>query len=567
MTNCGNDWQFLTDEGDEYCHDRVDMVYFAVTTTMAKTTVDDRKMGMSTDPYQFHGPPSEACLRAYLARAVTYARGFASHTLPDDLRMIAKVGARFLGRSALIWSPDPDDNEHFRKAAAFAAQVHAVDPGIICQAAVFEAVYPEVDAIGIPEWVFTALGEPVERRRFRYSEMVRPGAGDGEHWRQFGEGCRVPDLTQAETRRWFYYRCRCYIEAGFEAIHLGQPHLYAATDDGYALLDQLIRHVRDYAAVAARRGWVFLDAHTHGIVRGGRLLFDFHSRPISATNDLAHPEGIILQHRGTSRGGIAPAGWTTASLPFLLEVDNWGGWSMPAEKRNDLVARSQAMRWGWDDIAWFAHQPATVRQHFLKYAHRWLRSADSAGYFQIPIRRLLGEAPVSDSTGAPVWHYQANRPSLACPQGFGDEDAIAALWSEPESAWLADYHAANLRWHRAHPTLANGIDAPELVYLVGPIQTALGGIAGDAMSHYSRLFSHGDGTFERAVVIPHGGEYPFTVSIDGTMTEYYRRGGLPTNPVWRLVTTEANQTVLLRFDYRTRQVQALDQAGRSLLVT
>ena len=159
---------------------------------------------MSTDIYEFNGPPSEACLRAFLARSVTYARGFVSDTLADDLRVIAKVGARFLGRSALIWIPDPDDNDHFRKAAAFTARVHAVDPRMICQAAVFEAVYPEVDAIGIPEWVFTALGEPVERRRFRYLDMVRPGAEDGDHWQQFGEGCRVPDLTQAETRRWFY---------------------------------------------------------------------------------------------------------------------------------------------------------------------------------------------------------------------------------------------------------------------------------------------------------------------------------------------------------------------------
>ena len=499
----------------------------------------------------FCGPPSEATLHAYLSRAITLARGFVSESLDDDLRLIRDLGVAFLGRSALIWSCDPDDEQHFAQAAAFARRVHdEVDRRVVCQAAVFEAVYPEVERIAVPDWVFAAFDEPAERRTFRFADMWRADDCLGR-WPEFGSGGVVPDLRQAEARRWFYYRCRRYLDAGFEAIHLGQPHLYAARDAGFALLDDLIARVRAYAATAARRRWVWLDAHTHGIVRGGRLLFDLHSRPISAVNFTERPERLILQLRGRSRGGVTPAGWRCASLPYLIEVDNWGGWSLPAGRRDD-AARASCRRWGYDDIAWFAHQPAEVRRHFLRYAHRFLRVQDDAAHFQMPVRRLLGEAPVTAADGTQIWHYHANRPSPACPQGFGDEETIAAIWREADPAAGVERPPAVL----GHPTLPDGLDAPQEVFLVGPLQRLLGGEPGDAMSRYSRLSPRGDGTFVLTCVIPWAGEHRFAVGIDGTMTEYYRQDGLPGGADWRLVTSADNQIVRLVFDYRTRRVTA-----------
>jgi hypothetical protein len=38
----------------------------------------------------------------------------------------------------------------------------AADSDLILKACVFETVSPEVEKIPIPDWVFTALGQPVE---------------------------------------------------------------------------------------------------------------------------------------------------------------------------------------------------------------------------------------------------------------------------------------------------------------------------------------------------------------------------------------------------------------------
>ncbi len=45
---------------------------------------------------------------------------------------------------------------------------------MILEACVFETVSPKVDQIAIPDWVFTALGQAVEHRNFRYDDMIYP---------------------------------------------------------------------------------------------------------------------------------------------------------------------------------------------------------------------------------------------------------------------------------------------------------------------------------------------------------------------------------------------------------
>ena len=198
---------------------------------------------MNDQRLAFDGTISKETLCAYLSRAVTYNNGLGTKCLDDDLRMLREIGALFLGRSAYVWVLSPDDDEHFAQAAAFARRVHEMNPNIVCQAGVFEAVYPDMDRIAIPAWVFEALGEPVQKRNFRYADCFGPDFAAMYRWSKFGDGCQVPDFTLPETRRWFYYRCRRYIDAGYEAIHLGQPHLYAGKDAGYRLYAELIARV------------------------------------------------------------------------------------------------------------------------------------------------------------------------------------------------------------------------------------------------------------------------------------------------------------------------------------
>ena len=45
---------------------------------------------------------------------------------------------------------------------------------MILEACVFEIVGPRVEQIAVPDWVFTAFGQPVEKRNFRYDDIIYP---------------------------------------------------------------------------------------------------------------------------------------------------------------------------------------------------------------------------------------------------------------------------------------------------------------------------------------------------------------------------------------------------------
>ena len=212
-------------------------------------------------------------LRDILSRAVTMAQGFASQHVDDDLRMLRKIRPGFLGRAAYVWLMEEPDAQHFQRAASWLARVHTeVDPTIVAQACIFEAIYPEADAVPIPAWVFTDLGQPVEQRCFAWRDMigaiVPPDQGTGTIW----HGGGVPDICQPGTQRWFYYRAVEYLKAGYEALHLGQVHLIAGADRGFSVFGKVCQYIRRAAERHARRGWVILDAHTHGIAVDGELI-------------------------------------------------------------------------------------------------------------------------------------------------------------------------------------------------------------------------------------------------------------------------------------------------------
>ena len=180
--------------------------------------------GCLTDPAE---------LNRILSRAVTLAQATVSPTMEDDLRMIGKVRPNFIGRAAYRWLHDETDTQHFTAAADWADRAHAVDPQLVLQACLFEAVYPPIDDIPIPAWVFDDLGHDLEERNFSWQAMIGsveiPGQGTGTTW----HGGGVPDITLPESQRWFYYLAVRYLQAGYEALHLGQAHLIAGTDAGY----------------------------------------------------------------------------------------------------------------------------------------------------------------------------------------------------------------------------------------------------------------------------------------------------------------------------------------------
>lgn len=516
-----------------------------------------------------------AQLNSILDRAVTVSRLDVSDSLDDDLRVLARIGARFLGRAAYEWitsQSQADEEAHFAGAASLARRVHAeVADDAVLQACLFEAIYPQVDAIAVPEWVFTDLGEPAERRTFRYADMTSdavppPGQGLGSPW----AGGGVPDLSREETLRWLYYRARRYLEAGFEALHIGQLHLIAGADRGYHAVERLIGAIRRAAVAHARRGWVILDAHSHGVARNGRLLLDATSRPLSARAITTYPEAVALVRRGTAMSGLHPGGWECDDAPVLLEVDNWHGYSLEPDPALwlDGSRRAAAGRWGWDDVSWYAHQTIGDRRGFLAYADAWVHLQGSEWHFQPVVRRSLGRAAMERPDGSRMAYYRANDRSEACPDGWGDEAALAKLFAArpltPVSGLRPrpDAAADGL----ASPT-ASGLSVPLPVTLVGEIQEHIGGIVGDASCPWSQLYSAGPGRFRRSFAFPVATDIAFTVMTGGTGIDPTNAGGVSGGAPWVIRVDQPGQVITVTFDFEARLVDAVDTAtGTTCLI-
>ena len=389
--------------------------------------------------YTFDGVISRPVLENYLARAITMLGLSESTQRGEDFRMLLNIGAKYIGRAAYIWSVNADEESHFNDAAQTVAAYRRLDADAIFQACIFEVVCDNiVSRIPIPAWVFEEFGLPVEGRAFRYEAMLYDPActntkplswwpNAANHWMRdyFGQGESVPDMSTLETQMWFFYRARRYIDAGFEALHLGQVHLMSYNDPDARYWWSLLARIRRYGAVHARRHLVLLDAHTHGIrLDEGRLLFDLHSHPLIIKDVVTKPEQGVLEEGfrqaifGRSMGGITPSGWSCDHLPYIVEFDNFGSSGKPGQH-----VEESPWVWGSDEICWFARQPEACRNDFLRYAHPRIRELDPSGLLQMPGSRCLADPADGQDT------YHANTRSPSCPAGFNQEQTIKDLWA------------------------------------------------------------------------------------------------------------------------------------------
>jgi len=384
----------------------------------------------ASGPYSFDGTISRPVLEAYLARSITMmdlltGRG----DVDDNIRMLKDTGAKFAGRTIYLWGGEQHLPAKLATARTIAPKAHAADPQMILQAAVFEIVTRSVDKLAVPGWVFEAFDLPGEKRTFRYEAMM---SAKWRHRDRWSKGASVPDITQRETKMWFYYLAASYIDVGCEAIHFGQVALIGADDPTHEHWWNLLGRVRRYAQRRARRHLVLCDAHTpHGGPRyaADKLLFDLHSFPlrIDEVPDKPH-EGVLRMGYldslfGRSNGGITPSGWRCEHLPFIVELDNFettgkGGQNVGAH-----------WIWGWDEICWFAHQPEACRNAWLRYAWTWIRQHDANAFLQMPGSRCLASSVVGED-GKRIGWYFANRPSRTVPSGFNQEGTIKAIWAE-----------------------------------------------------------------------------------------------------------------------------------------
>jgi pimeloyl-ACP methyl ester carboxylesterase len=209
--------------------------------------------------YTFDKTLSRPVLENYLARAISVegilnGRG----DLDDNVRMLKDTGAKFIGRAICLWGGEASLLKNLERAKEQMPKLHKADPDLVVQACVFEIVTTQVEQVPVPEWAFKALGQPVEKRNFKYADMLYPDGKRKDHWRA---GQSVPDVSRPETKLWFYFLAASYIDVGVEAIHFGQTELMNGNDKDLKHYAEILALIRSYAAKNARRHLLICDSH------------------------------------------------------------------------------------------------------------------------------------------------------------------------------------------------------------------------------------------------------------------------------------------------------------------
>jgi hypothetical protein len=375
--------------------------------------------------YAFDGSITRKVLDNYLSRSITMQgllMGWGN--INDNIRLLITIGAKFSGRAIFVWGDESKLPGNLIAGAIYADNIHALDPDMILQAGIFEAITPDVERLIIPDWVFTAFDLQPEARNFRYESMLFKNGLGRDIW---GGGSSLPDISRLETRLWFYYAAKSYIDIGVEAIHFGNIDAMDENDPNHEYYWDLLSRVRAYAAKHARRHMVLCDGYDiHGgiVLPDGRLLLDFHSSPARIDEVPDRPEEGVLRFGyndaiyGRSQGGFTPSGWSCESLSYMVDIDNYD--SSGKEGRN--VGGFYV--WGYDEIGWFAHQSERYRNDWLRYAWKWIGDNDKNGHLEMPGIRVLG---------TPGKVYWANTRSPATPDGYNQEETIKQIWSEDNS--------------------------------------------------------------------------------------------------------------------------------------
>ncbi|MBQ4153440.1 MAG: hypothetical protein IJD11_03695, partial [Oscillospiraceae bacterium] len=283
-----------------------------------------------------NGKMSKEVLRSYLSRAVTH-QSLGAFDIDEELRMLKNIGAKFIGRAHhFSWAGNltaAQIEDQYKKAKEMADKAHAVDPEMILQAGIFEIAYKAtVENTKVPAHVLEAFGQKVEDRNFNWSKIVFPAGTKTVDGYDVGIGCwgndssGMPDITKTETKMYFYNQICRYIDAGYEAFHMGQAEkmMLYMTAQRSKHWDELLTKARAYAKTHARRGLALFDCHTQNGSGGpkvdNRLVFDAIAAGL-CPNETVKEDGVMkceikvkggnywLSWIGTSAGGEHPLGF------------------------------------------------------------------------------------------------------------------------------------------------------------------------------------------------------------------------------------------------------------------
>lgn len=426
------------------------MGLFAGISSSGYSFIYQRKQG--SGKYYFDGSVSLEVLNNYLNRAMTYV------VTPDDqpwgtgklnpeftdecFRGILNVGAKYLNRFICDFSYSSTQEKAHDDIKKWIEKLHTLDPDIVVEAGIFEYVHNAVNNIPIPAWVFEAFGLTPENRNFDLEKMY---SSFGKAY--YGEGKHAPDITKLETQMYFYYRAVKYIDLGCESLHMGIVTLVGKNDaaSGFKCYSRLIKMIRDYAKVNARRHYVFINGHGSAVAdfvdENGVQLCDFHASPLrlrvakgetdhAASEDNPqrcdfYPGEKMLYGYNNYVENDAPyakhlsgrnySGWTTDNYPYLVEFDNWG--------QNRKLFNKAEDRFGYDEISWFANQPAWYRREFLNKAVDKIVALKDNGHIALPGRRTA--YIYAKDTQLDYWMNDAKY----AKDGYSDEATIKAIYA------------------------------------------------------------------------------------------------------------------------------------------
>ena len=184
------------------------VIYSQVAQCMAAAGAPSSPVASGVRNYHFDKTMTREVLENYLSRSISMEGVFNGRgDLDDNIRMIKSIGAKYIGRSLCLWNGEANFMGNIERAKQQVAKALAADAELILEACVFETVSPGVEQIPIPDWVFTALSQPVEKRNFNYTPMIYAAP---EQRRPMGRNAQVPDESRIETQLWFFYQAATY---------------------------------------------------------------------------------------------------------------------------------------------------------------------------------------------------------------------------------------------------------------------------------------------------------------------------------------------------------------------
>jgi hypothetical protein len=436
-----------------------------------------------------HNYLDRAITMAGLSNSVSDGNGPAATQHAQDMQMILDIKPKFIGRMAYCWGgfqnlfPSVSGTTvypgTFDLLTADIAAVHAMDNDIICQAFLCEYVDGSCNGIVIPDYVLLEFGYIIypdgtsnhttstgsltkyfDIDSMLYADPLLPST-DGH--------ANNPDITQIETKMWYYWLATQYINCGCECIDITGMPLMSHMDNPNGNKDtwDLSLKIRTYATTVARNGAILIttihqpelgyyDVPSKPVLPNWQrqLLSDYvalgiyYNRPVNwntICRDGNQPVQLFPGITGSiiqmTMCGISPQGWYTSHNPYILEFDN--GLSAP---NNDLCGVAPAPIdypdcYGCDNINWFLFQgilsanfyhpdptvsDADLKNLILRYTYYALKCLDPYGHLQLPARRICQNA----NLGYQTW-YRANTydPSVDYPAGYSQQQTIKDLWN------------------------------------------------------------------------------------------------------------------------------------------